>query len=72
VERAERAPFPWETVLHVGLHLLRLPARDFWALTPREFWAVSGGMKPLAAGLERAGLEELMRVFPDVGMGPSK
>jgi len=58
-------PFPWETVLHAGLHLLRLPSHDFWALTPREFLAITGGLRPRAAGLERAGLEALMGAFPD-------
>jgi uncharacterized phage protein (TIGR02216 family) len=53
-------------VIHVGLGLLRLSPRDFWAMTPREFAA--------AAGLSRSGgsapptrveLSRLMRDFPD-------
>ncbi|MBW6421266.1 phage tail assembly chaperone [Rhizobium sp. XQZ8] len=61
-------PFPWDTALHVGLHLLRLSIRDFWALTPREFNAATGGLKPRPSGLERVGLEALMRAFPDGGV----
>ena len=59
------AAFPWETVLHVGLCLLRLSPRDFWALTPIEFFAMAGGTRPRTAAIGRAGLDDLMRGFPD-------
>ena len=58
-------PFPWETVLHAGLCLLRLAPGDFWAMTPVEFFAMTGGMRATKAGLDRTGLEGLMRRFPD-------
>ncbi|KGD85807.1 hypothetical protein JL39_26740 [Rhizobium sp. YS-1r] len=58
-------PFPWETVMHAGLCLLRLVPRDFWALTPVEFFAMTGGLRSRGAAMERAGLESLMREFPD-------
>ncbi len=58
-------PFPWRSVLHIGLCLLRLPPQDFWALTPIELFAMAGGLKPQPPRLDRAGLEALMRVFPD-------
>ena len=51
--------------MHAGLCLLRLPPRDFWALTPVEFLAMTGGMRGRGAGMEKAGLEALMRAFPD-------
>jgi uncharacterized phage protein (TIGR02216 family) len=51
--------------MHAGLCLLRLPAKDFWAMTPRELQAALGGLRPRAAVPERAGLEALMAAFPD-------
>ncbi|WP_275789830.1 rcc01693 family protein [Pararhizobium gei] len=61
----EPTAFPWASVLHAGLCLLRLPARDFWAMTPREMQAALGGLRPAAAAPERAGLAALMAAFPD-------
>ncbi|MET0359849.1 MAG: phage tail assembly chaperone, partial [Pararhizobium sp.] len=31
---AAPAPFPWEAAMEAGLSRLRLPARDFWGMTP--------------------------------------
>ncbi|OLP46895.1 rcc01693 family protein [Rhizobium oryziradicis] len=62
---SEPSPFPWEMVMHVGLCLLRLDPRLFWALTPREFAAMSGAFKPAPAGLGRADLAALMALYPD-------
>jgi uncharacterized phage protein (TIGR02216 family) len=53
--------------MHTGLCLLRLPAKDFWALTPVEFFAMTGGLGPQRPAMERAGLEALMTAFPDDG-----
>ncbi|WP_436252138.1 rcc01693 family protein [Neorhizobium sp. LjRoot104] len=64
-EQSRPEPFPWETVMHAGLCLLRLPPRDFWALTPVEFFAMTGGLRARRAGIGKAGLEALMRAFPD-------
>ncbi|WP_037088788.1 rcc01693 family protein [Rhizobium sp. CF080] len=58
-------PFPWDAVMHAGLCLLRLPAKDFWALTPVEFFTITGGLGPQRVTMERAGLEALMTAFPD-------
>jgi len=58
-------PFPWGAVIHAGLCLLRLSPPDFWAMTPVEFFAMTGGMRATKAGLDRTGLEGLMRRFPD-------
>ncbi|WP_288430747.1 rcc01693 family protein [uncultured Agrobacterium sp.] len=57
-------PFPWEQVIHAGLCLLRLSPHVFWALTPLEFFAMTGGARPRPEGL-RAGMEALMLQFPD-------
>jgi len=58
-------PFPWDVVMHVGLCLLRLPAKDFWTLTPVEFFLMTSGARPRAPATDRAELDELMRAFPD-------
>ncbi|MCV9997739.1 phage tail assembly chaperone [Pararhizobium sp. YC-54] len=58
-------PFPWGAVMHAGLCLLRLPAADFWSMTPREMQAALGGLRPSAAVPDRSGLETLMAAFPD-------
>lgn len=58
-------PFPWARVMHTGLCLLRLSPENFWALTPREFFAASGGFLPRAPAFSRGGLDALMRDFPD-------
>jgi uncharacterized phage protein (TIGR02216 family) len=62
---ARFAPFPWDAVLHAGLCLLRLPPADFWALTPVEFFVMTGGTRPRGMVTGRAELDELMQAFPD-------
>jgi uncharacterized phage protein (TIGR02216 family) len=56
--------------MHVGLCLLRLDPKLFWALTPREFAAMSGAFKPAPAGLGRADLQALMTLYPDEEVHP--
>jgi len=51
--------------MHAGLCLLRLPAREFWSMTPREMRAAFGGLRPSGAVPDRSGLETLMVAFPD-------
>ncbi len=51
--------------MHVGFSLLRLSSRDFWALTPVEFFLMTGGARPREVATGRGELEELMRAFPD-------
>ncbi|MGG2476230.1 rcc01693 family protein, partial [Rhizobium sp. BR5] len=38
-------PFPWAAVIHTGLCLLRLSSETFWLMTPREFFAMTGGTR---------------------------
>lgn len=63
---ASAEPFPWDDVIHVGLGLLRLSPRDFWAMTPVEF-AAAAGLSRRASALPptRADLSMLMNEFPD-------
>ncbi|WP_440409798.1 rcc01693 family protein [Neorhizobium petrolearium] len=51
--------------MHAGLCLLRLAPRDFWVLTPREFFAMTGGLRRKDGEMDRAALEALMGQFPD-------
>lgn len=58
--------FPWRAAMGFGLGQLRLSARDFWALTPRELAAaIEAVAGPARTPLGRAGLEVLMARFPD-------
>ena len=62
----EAHQFPWDRLIGIGLGLLRLSPRDFWAMTPREFAHVLrtlGGAASDAPG--RSGLQALMTMFPD-------
>ena len=56
--------FDWPALMRAGLHGLRLTPPQFWALTPAELRIMLGeaqGVAPMA----RAGLEALMRAWPD-------
>ena len=59
--------------MELGLGVMGLPARDFWAMTMPEFFAALDGWKEMR-GLDdgggqtapvRAELAEMMRRFPD-------
>ena len=59
-------PFPWKDAIGFGLGVLKLPPDAFWRMTPRELAAAIEAVSGRAAApLPRAGLEELMRRFPD-------
>lgn len=60
-EAAKPHAFPWREAMHAGLFLLRLPAHDFWGLTPIEFHAISGGLSPRFD----LPLKDLMARYPD-------
>ena len=52
--------------MRFGFGVLRLPARDFWALTPRELAAAWGAVMGDRSGpLGRRDLSALMERFPD-------
>ena len=53
--------------MHAGLCLLRLSPEVFWRLTPVEFFAMIGGLRPRPPEMARDGLERLMERFPDGG-----
>ncbi|MEM1307266.1 MAG: phage tail assembly chaperone [Pseudomonadota bacterium] len=52
--------------MQLGLGVLRLSPRDFWAMTPRELTAAAGLSQPTSAGrLGRSDLARLMQAYPD-------
>lgn len=58
--------FPWSEAMRFGLGVLRLPPRDFWAMSPRELASAWGAiMGDRAAPLGRGDLDTLMERFPD-------
>lgn len=57
--------------MHTGLCLLRLPPETFWAMTPVEFVAMTGGLRARGAALSRVRMEGLMASFPDDGTAAS-
>lgn len=61
---ARPQPFPWGAALHFGLGLLRLAPANFWAMSPRELVALTGGLRPCEAP-DRAQLTALMNKWPD-------
>ncbi|WP_183831452.1 rcc01693 family protein [Aquamicrobium lusatiense] len=62
--------FPWDEVMTMGLGLLRLSPKEFWAMTPIEFERAS---RPFSQRRQtapaRADLTKLMRAFPDQHAG---
>lgn len=59
-------PFPWAEVMHLGLGLLRLSPKTFWAMTPLEFAHAAGfGPGRMRQAPSRAELAALMRASPD-------
>jgi len=61
---ATTRPFPWPAVIHAGLCLLRLSSETFWRLTPKEFFAMTGGYA-VPQGPDRQAMKAMMRRFPD-------
>jgi uncharacterized phage protein (TIGR02216 family) len=54
----------------VGLGLLRLPPKDFWAMTPREFERAAAAVLPQPGpALQRKELDALIAAFPDEKKG---
>lgn len=59
-------PFPWHEAMQFGFGVLRLSPDQFWRLTPRELAsALIGARGGVVPPLDRGGLAELMRRYPD-------
>lgn len=57
---------PWYDYMKVGMGPMKLSPRDFWELTPNEFWAIYHALfdKP-KTGMSRTEFSDLMRKVPD-------
>ena len=55
--------FDWPALMRLGLSGLRLTPDTFWRLTPAELRLMLGQQTP--GTMDRAGLQDLMRAFPD-------
>ena len=51
--------------MYLGLGVLRLPPKHFWQMTLKELSAAVSAPQSCQTMLDRAGLDELMRIFPD-------
>lgn len=58
-------PFPWKHAIGFGLGVLRLPPEQFWRMTPRELAYAIEVVGGRGAPLDRGGLKDLMKRFPD-------
>jgi uncharacterized phage protein (TIGR02216 family) len=59
-------PFPWKDAIGFGLGVLRLSPEAFWRMTPRELAAAIEAVKGrTVTSPDRAGLDDLMRRYPD-------
>lgn len=62
----DHAPFDWPVLMHAGMGRLGLPSQEFWGLTPAELIIrLRQGQTQSTRPMGRAGLEELMRAYPD-------
>jgi uncharacterized phage protein (TIGR02216 family) len=51
--------------MYLGLGVLRLPPKDFWQMTLKELSAAISAPQSCDTKIDRAGLDALMRIFPD-------
>jgi uncharacterized phage protein (TIGR02216 family) len=58
-------PFPWAQAIGFGLGVLKLPPEQFWRMTPRELAYAIEAVRGRGAPLDRGGLTDLMKRFPD-------
>jgi uncharacterized phage protein (TIGR02216 family) len=62
-------PFPWREAIGFGLGVLRLSPDAFWRMTPHELaHAIVAVRGHVPVPIDRTGLGDLMRRFPDTTM----
>ena len=64
-DRAKLQPFPWKQAIGFGLGVLRLAPEQFWRMTPRELAYAIETVTGRSAPLDREGLAQLMKSYPD-------
>ena len=64
-EQTKMQPFPWKQAIGFGLGVLRLSPEQFWRMTPRELAYAIETVTGRSAPLDRAGLAQLMKSYPD-------
>lgn len=60
-------PFPWQSIMQLGLGRLRIPPEQFWAMSPRELSAALAGLlgpSPSRVPLSRREFDGLAQRFP--------
>lgn len=57
-------PDPWAAALHLAAARFGLPPREVWALSLKE-WRALTAAPPGAAPLSRAELDDLLHLYPD-------
>ncbi|MGO3929528.1 rcc01693 family protein [Rhodopseudomonas pseudopalustris] len=59
-------PFPWSEAMQFGFGVLRLSSDQFWRMTPRELASAIVAVRGrVVAPLDRGGLDDLLRRYPD-------
>ena len=58
-------PFPWQQAIGFGLGVLRLSPEAFWRMTLRELAYAIETVTGHTAPLDRDGLMQLMKSYPD-------
>ena len=58
-------PFPWKQAIGFGVGVLRLSPEQFWRMNPRELAHAIEAVTGRSAPLDRNGLTNLMKRYPD-------
>jgi uncharacterized phage protein (TIGR02216 family) len=58
-------PFPWKQAIGFGFGMLRFSPEQFWRMTPRELAYAIEAVTGRSAPLDRNGLTNLMKRYPD-------
>lgn len=66
ISTTEKARFPWDDAMTLGLGTLRLAPETFWRMTLPEIAAAARAVRPrVQAAMRRGELASMMARFPD-------